>query len=130
MPQAKEEVIPEYVLQKRLGEGGFGEVWKARGPGGVEVAVKIIKLSDDQGYKEFFAIRMFRGLKHPNLVHLSGLWLKDHHGNLVSADGGSSGLLRKASEMVIAMGLGEKSLRERFRECRHAALEGIPPDEL
>jgi hypothetical protein len=130
MPQAQEEVVPGYVLQDRIGEGGFGEVWKARGPGGVEVAVKIITLSDDQGFKEFFAIRLFRGLKHPNLVHLSGLWLRDHHGNVIGADSGSSGLLRKASEMVIAMGLGEKSLRDRFKECRLAGMEGIPADEL
>src|SRR5262249_33721912 len=31
-----------YVLNKRIGSGSYGEVWKAEARGGVEVAVKVI----------------------------------------------------------------------------------------
>ena len=38
-----------------LGRGGFGEVWKARAPGGAEAALKIIRLGSREGRKEFRA---------------------------------------------------------------------------
>jgi len=40
------EIVPEHFLEKRLGKGGFGEVWKAIGPGKVPVALKIIEVKD------------------------------------------------------------------------------------
>src|SRR4051812_3325618 len=38
--------LPEYELVHLLGRGGFGEVWKAAGPGGFDVALKFIRLGD------------------------------------------------------------------------------------
>ena len=45
--------IPGYTLVEFLGRGSYGEVWKATGPGGTEVAVKFIALDSQQGLKEF-----------------------------------------------------------------------------
>ncbi len=126
-----DEVAPEHKLERFLGRGGFGEVWKAIGPGGVELAVKIINLSGDQGLREFRAVRLLRRLRHPNLVPLSGFWLKDDRGYLMlEGSDGATRLAGAAAEMVIAMGLGEKSLYDRLKECKRAGIKGIPAPEL
>ena len=44
--QKYDEPIPQHVLQKFLGRGALGEVWLARGPGGVQKAVKFMRLEE------------------------------------------------------------------------------------
>ena len=44
--------FPASVVSQLLGWGRFGEVWKASGPGGITVAVKIIPLSSRQGLSQ------------------------------------------------------------------------------
>src|SRR5947209_2625931 len=126
-----DDVAPEHKLERYLGRGSLGEVWKAVGPGGVELAVKIINLSGGQGLREFRAVRHLQRLRHPNLVPLFGFWLKDDRGYLMPE--GNDGVTRiagAAAEMVIAMGLGEKSLFDRLKECKRAGIKGVPMVEL
>lgn len=145
--------VTGYQLQQFLGRGGFGEVWKATGPGGVTAAIKIIyDLDRKKGGKELKALRLLRDIRHPNLVPLTAFWLKSSDGELVSADSltdfvdsgiDARGTLQTAvdtatavasatspAELVIAMGLAEKSLFDRLRECRDEGRRGVPPDEL
>lgn len=132
------EAVPGYKLIEMLGRGGFGEVWRAQGPGGVVLAVKIIdKVDDKAGRKEFRALKLIRNLRHPNLVSISGFWLRDADGNLLDpeslTDEPHDGATHP-SELIVAMDLGEMSLLDRLDECRKGiapeAKGGIPFEEL
>jgi serine/threonine protein kinase len=137
--RAGAEAAPGYKLIELLGRGGFGEVWKAQGPGGVILAVKIIdKVDDKAGRKEFRALKLIRNLRHPNLVSISGFWIRDAEGKLLDpeklADDAEGDPTIRPSELVVAMDLGEMSLLERLEECRKGLSAetkgGIPAEEL
>ncbi|CDY26317.1 BnaA09g26680D [Brassica napus] len=57
----------------KLGEGGFGAVFKGELPDGTIIAVKQLSSKSHQGNREFVnEIGMISGLNHPNLVKLYG----------------------------------------------------------
>ncbi|XP_027187823.1 probable LRR receptor-like serine/threonine-protein kinase At1g07650 isoform X2 [Cicer arietinum] len=57
----------------KLGEGGFGSVYKGILSDGTEIAVKQLSSKSKQGNREFVTeIGMISGLQHPNLVKLFG----------------------------------------------------------
>ncbi len=117
-------IVPGYRLVQFLGKGGFGEVWKATGPGRVPVALKVIELKGSKaGEREFRSLDLLRDLRHPNLLPLQGYWILDDKGQVIEDD-------RPANTLVIAMLLGGKSLRNRMDECLKAGVAGIPPGEL
>lgn len=146
------EVVPGYRLLEFLGRGGFGEVWKATAPGGALTALKVIALHGKRGTKEYRALQLVKTIRHPNLVPVTASWLKDAQGRLLDenlsetidlADLATSTpisetievdsidqLQRVPAELIIAMGLGDKSLADRLNECLQQGLEGVPPDEL
>jgi tetratricopeptide (TPR) repeat protein/serine/threonine protein kinase len=127
-----DEPVPGFRLVQLLGWGRFGEVWKASAPGGFEAAVKLINLSNSHGLNEFRAIQLFKQIRHPNIVPLMALWLKDKHGHFIDAAvvDDPEILQEQAAELIIAMGMGDKSLYDRLQECREAGLVGIPKGEL
>ncbi|XP_074370492.1 putative LRR receptor-like serine/threonine-protein kinase At1g53440 isoform X2 [Apium graveolens] len=57
----------------KIGEGGFGPVYKGILPDGLEIAVKQLSSRSKQGNREFInEIGLISALKHPNLVRLHG----------------------------------------------------------
>ncbi len=144
-----DEPIPGLRLVQFLGEGGFGKVWKAVRPGETEVAVKIIRLDGGEGRREFRALEYVKRIRHANLVPIHAFWLKDIHGRILDdtpvetelsalptsppqpmpANTASLSFLA-AKELVIEMGLCDKTLADRLDECLAEGLPGIPAGEL
>ncbi len=149
--QQGDEPVRGYRLVRFLGKGGFGEVWQATGPGGTEVAFKIIRLEDKPGLKEFRSVELVKKIRHPNLVPIIAIWIRDG-GGLVTGEGTGrdrpswpgnapqiahtlaefslDAEMPKPEALFIAMGLGDKSLLDRFKECKDQEQSGIPPGEL
>ncbi|CAN1775093.1 G-type lectin S-receptor-like serine/threonine-protein kinase At4g27290 [Linum perenne] len=62
-----------FSVSNKLGEGGFGPVYKGRLPEGQEIAVKRLSKSSSQGLDEFKnEVVLFTKLQHRNLVKLLG----------------------------------------------------------
>src|SRR5438105_1437564 len=98
------EPIAGFRLIARLGKGGFGEVWKATGPGGFTVALKFVPLAEEAGFVELRALEVIKDIRHPHLLATFGAWQIEGF-------------------LVIAMELAERTLLDRFRE---AAGQGFP----
>jgi serine/threonine protein kinase len=126
-----DQPVPGYRLDSFLGQGSYGSVWKAVGPGGVPCAMKFISLDSKSGLKEMRAIGLVKKLQHPNLCPVQAIWLRDREGNLMSDTPGSEStrfLLGGNKELIIAMGLGQKTLAQRLEECRGRG--GVPIRDL
>lgn len=103
---------PGYQLVHKLGAGAFGEVWRTRAPGGMEVALKFIPFhSPEHADTELRSVEVMRSIRHPNLVSVFGAWCVD-------------------GCLVLAMELCDRTLADRLKESQSQKLPGIPPDEL
>src|SRR4051812_41262234 len=111
------EPIPGYRLIERLGEGGFGEVWKAEAPGGMHKAIKFVFGNLEDAYnvacaeQELKALNRVKTIRHPFILTLERFEVLD-------------------GRLVIVMELADRNLWDRFKECRTQGLPGIPRDEL
>ncbi len=113
------EPVPGFRLLSRIGGGGSGEVWKAAGPGGFRVALKLIPLGDEDGAvgarppgpNEGRSLELLREIRHANLLPLFGVW-------------------RRVGLLIVGMELAERTLLDRCDEAVCQGQPGIPFPEL
>ena len=71
------EPLPGYLATERIGAGGYGEVWKATAPGGVEKAVKTLHgyHSEELACRELKALERIKGLPSSHIEEVRGVGL-------------------------------------------------------
>jgi serine/threonine protein kinase len=105
------EPVPGFVLTRRLGGGGFGQVWEADGPGGKRVALKFVPLGEEAARVEFNALAEVKDLNHPHLLSLFASW-------------------QRSGFLILALELAEGTLMQRLAEAQKQGRPGIPFGEL
>jgi serine/threonine protein kinase len=148
-----DEPIPGYRVEELLGRGQFGQVWRARSPGGTLVALKFLDLGGRQGWKEFRAIQRVKQIRHAHLMPVVAIWLLDEQGKVIDDDAidtianhhhqtqhdseseetlvaQSNKQTRRPAQLIVANLVADNTLGDRLRECRQEGRKGIPVDEL
>ncbi|XP_054806480.1 cysteine-rich receptor-like protein kinase 19 [Prosopis cineraria] len=67
----------DFSVENKLGEGGFGPVYKGKLPGGQEIAVKRLSMASTQGHEEFTnEVSLTARLQHVNLASVLGFCIE------------------------------------------------------
>ncbi len=102
-----------YTLNERVGSGGYGEVWSAMAPGGIEKAVKFVYgyHEERRAQTEIKALNRVKQIRHPFLLSLERIDIVD-------------------GQLVIISELADGCLADLFRERQERGETGIPRAEL
>ncbi|KAF5477399.1 hypothetical protein F2P56_004040 [Juglans regia] len=74
----------DFSQTNKIGEGGFGSVYKGRLKDGKIAAIKVLSAESRQGVKEFLTeINVISDIEHENLVKLYGCCVEENHRILV-----------------------------------------------
>ena len=111
--QPDSEILPGYRLIRKIGSGGYGEVWLCDAPGGLKKAIKIVygTLDEERAASEMRSLQRIREVKHPFILSLERIEVIDGH-------------------LMIVTELAESSLYDQFQAYCLQGLNGIPRDRL
>ncbi len=95
-----------------MGAGGYGEVWLADAPGGLQKAIKFVFGSiDERAGNELRALQRIRAVHHPFILSLERIEVVNN-------------------QLIVVTELADGSLLDRFREYHQRGLIGIPRNRL
>jgi len=93
------EPIAGYTLEEKIGEGGFGEVWRCNAPGGLKKAVKFVfgATNAERASRELKSLERIKGVHHPFLLTLERFGVVDDQLVIVTelADGSLEDVLKR-----------------------------------
>ncbi|KAL8208966.1 hypothetical protein R6Q57_008378 [Mikania cordata] len=74
----------DFSLTNKIGEGGFGQVYRGRLRHGEDAAIKVLSAESQQGAREFLTeIKVIYDIEHENLAKLCGCCVEGNHRILV-----------------------------------------------
>lgn len=108
-----DKVILGYKLNAKIGAGGFGEVWSAEAPGGLQKAVKLVHgyHDEERAQSELKSLDRIKAIRHPFLLSLERIEVVD-------------------GQLVIVSELADECLADVFHRYAENGFDGIDREKL